>query len=236
MNEQPRREEIAAGLRTVRDRIAAAAQRVGRHPRDVTLVVVTKTFPASDIRLLAGLGVRDVGENRHPEAGEKAAALGDLDLCWHFVGHVQSNKAAKVASYADVVHSVDSVRLAHRLGAGAEATGRVVTCLVQVSLDPPSTGKGRGGAARGAAQDVAAAVAATRGLQLGGVMGIAPQGEPPTGAFARLAEIAAQIRGLHPSATMVSAGMSGDLAQAVGAGATHVRVGSAVLGPRPPLR
>ena len=99
--------EIADGLDAVRERIAAACAAAGRDADEVTLVVVTKFFPASDVRLLADLGVRDVGENRHQEAVEKAAECADLDLRWHFVGGLQSNKAAAVAAYADVVHSVD---------------------------------------------------------------------------------------------------------------------------------
>jgi len=230
-----RRDEIASGLQAVRHQIATAATAAGRDPAQVTLVVVTKTFPTSDIRLLSELGVRDIAENRHAEAAEKAAELADLGLVWHFVGQVQSNKAARIASYAEVVHSVDSVRLAHRLGAGAEHHGRTVTCLVQISLDRPSAGAGRGGAAPADVPAVVEAVATTGGLRLGGVMALAPLGEPPANSFARLAEIAREIRGDHPSATMLSAGMSEDFPAAVEAGATHVRVGSAVLGSRPPL-
>lgn len=245
MTDQARRDEIEANLAAILDRIASAAAAAGRHPGSITLVVVTKTFPVEDIRLLADLGVRDIGENRHPEAADKATALSDIDLRWHFVGQVQSNKAARIASYADVVHSIDSSRVVRRLGMGAEADGRLVTCLVQVSLDPQSrggspgaesVGPGRGGAAPDHAAEVADAVASTPGLRLGGVMGVAPQGEPPARAFARLGEVARQIRGRHPSATMMSAGMSGDFPDAIEAGATHVRVGSAVLGSRPRLR
>jgi pyridoxal phosphate enzyme (YggS family) len=236
MTSPRRRDEIAAGLRTVREQIVAAAEAAGRDPAGVTLVVVTKTFPTSDIRLLVDLGVRDVAENRHQDAAEKAAELSDLELVWHFVGQVQSNKAARIASYADVVHSVDSVRIAGRLGAGAVQAGRTVTALVQVSLDPAAESEGRGGAPPGDVPSLARAVATTEGLRLGGVMAVAPLDEPASDAFARVAGIAAEIRHDHPSATMVSAGMSADFAEAVKAGATHVRVGSAILGSRPPLR
>jgi PLP dependent protein len=243
MTSLQRRDEISAGLRSVRERIARAAEQAGRDPAGVTLVVVTKTFPASDIRLLADLGVRDVAENRHQDAAEKAAALAGLDLVWHFVGQIQSNKAARIASYADVVHSVDAVRTAARLGAGAVQRERTVTALVQVSLDLDSgldSGSGAGSGGRGGARPddipaLAEAVANTDGLQLGGVMAVAPLGEPAPQAFARLAEIAGQLRQDHPAATMLSAGMSEDFPAAVQAGATHVRVGSAVLGARPSL-
>jgi PLP dependent protein len=243
MTSLQRRDEIWAGLRSVRERIARAAEAAGRDPAEVTLVVVTKTFPASDIMLLADLGVRDVAENRHQDAAEKAAALAGLGLVWHFVGQIQSNKAARIASYADVVHSVDAVRTAARLGAGAVQRARTVTALVQVSLDldaGPDSGSGEGSGGRGGARPddmpaLAEAVAHTEGLRLGGVMAVAPLGEPATQAFARLAEIAGQVRRDHPFATMLSAGMSEDFPAAVRAGATHVRVGSAVLGARPPL-
>jgi PLP dependent protein len=236
MTSSGRRDEISAGLTRVREQIAEAAVAAGRDPAGVTLIVVTKTFPTSDIRLLADLGVRDVAENRHQDASEKAAELADLDLVWHFVGQVQSNKAARIASYADVVHSVDTVRTASRLGAGAVERGRTVIALVQVSLDRAAGSSDRGGARPDDVPALATAVAATEGLGLGGVMAVAPRGELASAAFARLAEIAAEIRHDHPTATMVSAGMSEDFPAAVRAGATHVRVGTAVLGSRPPLR
>lgn len=235
-----RREEITAGLQRVRDRIATAAASAKRGPDEVTIVVVTKTFPATDVRLLAELGVRHIGESRHPEAGDKHAACAALSLVWHFVGAVQTNKAAAVARYADVVHSVDRARVVAALGKGAHQADRRLRCLVQVSLDDRPGTKGplgrRSGAAVQEALALADAVAGEPGLQLAGVMGVAPLGGEPDTAFARLADVAAQVRARHPHADIVSAGMSGDLEAAVRSGATHVRVGSAVLGPRPPLR
>jgi pyridoxal phosphate enzyme (YggS family) len=230
-----RRAEIAANLAAVRARIADACAVAGRDPGEVTLTVVTKYFPETDVRLLAELGVRDVGENKHQEAVAKAAACADLDLRWHFVGNLQSNKAAAVARYAHVVESVDRRKLLAGLARGAQAVARTVDCLVQVSLDPPGSGAGRGGAAPADVSGLAEAVAASEGLRLRGVMAVAPRGEDPAAAFARLAELAASVRLVDPAATWVSAGMSGDLEAAVEAGATHVRIGSAVLGPRPPL-
>jgi pyridoxal phosphate enzyme (YggS family) len=226
-----RRAEISAGLAAVRARIGAACQAAGRSPADVTLIAVTKTRPASDIRLLADLGVTDVGENRAQEAAAKAAeceALG-LRLTWHFVGQLQVNKAASVVTYADVIHSVDRLRLAVALGSRARAAGRTVTCLVQVSLDDDP---GRGGAAADQVRPVADAIAGQDGLILGGVMAVAPLGVPPASAFAMLGELSAIVRSAYPAAAMISAGMSGDLEQAIGAGATHVRVGTALLGGR----
>jgi pyridoxal phosphate enzyme (YggS family) len=231
-----RRDEIAANLQQVRNRITAACDTAGRDAGEVTLVVVTKFFPASDVRLLAELGVTDVGENRHQEAAAKAAECADLGLRWHFVGGLQSNKAATVASYADVVESVDRVKLVRGLAKGAAQRGAEVDCLVQVSLDPPGAGKGRAGAAPDQVGAVAEALVAADGLCLRGVMAVAPLGEDPAAPFGRLAELASAVRRVDPAATWVSAGMSGDLEQAVEAGATHVRIGRAVLGERPVIK
>ena len=231
-----RRDQVAGNLATVRERIAAACAEVGRAPEEVTLTVVTKFFPASDVRLLASLGVTDVGENRHQEAEAKAAETADLPLRWHFVGGLQSNKAAAVAGYADVVESVDRAKLLPGLSRGAHRRGRALDCLVQVSLDPPGAGRGRSGVDPDEVLALAEQVAATEGLRIRGVMAVAPLGEEPAAAFARLADVVAQVRRVDPAATWVSAGMSSDLEQAIRAGATHVRVGSAVLGERPPIK
>ena len=224
--------ELARGLDRVQGRIDAACQAAGRSAREVTLIAITKTFPASDVRLLAALGVRDVGENRDSEAAPKAAQCADLrpTLTWHFVGQLQTNKCASVVSYAAVVHSVDRLRLVRALGTQARRAGRAVCCLVQVSLDGDPA---RGGVTAEEAPRIADAVAAEQGLVLGGVMAVAPLAKPPSAAFGRLAEIAAIIRAEHPEAVMISAGMSGDLEEAIAAGATHVRVGTALLGGRP---
>jgi hypothetical protein len=231
-----RREQIAGNLATVRERIASACADAGRSPDEVTLTVITKYFPVSDVRLLAELGVTDVGENKHQEAEAKAAECADLGLRWHFVGNLQSNKAAAVARYADVVESVDRLKVLRGLSRGAHERGRQLDCLVQVNLDPDAgAGSGRGGAAPGDVVALAEAVVAAEGLRLRGVMAVAPPGEDPRPAFERLARLADEVRRVEPTATWVSAGMSGDLEDAVRSGATHVRIGSAVLGPRPPL-
>lgn len=236
-----RREQLAANLAQVRERIDAACAAAGRDPSEVTLIVVTKTYPADDVRLLAGLGVRDVAENRDQEAAAKAAACADLPLSWHFVGQLQTNKARSVVRYADHVHSVDRLRLVGALSAAATAAGRQLGCLVQIALDAESGARGeRGGIAPEDAGALADAVAAADGLRLDGVMTVAPlagrYAGQPRAAFDRLREISSGLRETHPAATMVSAGMSQDLDEAVAAGATHVRVGTAVLGVRPRLR
>ncbi|WP_406022751.1 YggS family pyridoxal phosphate-dependent enzyme [Nocardioides sp. NBC_00850] len=230
-----RADEIAAGLAETRERIAVAAKAAGRPADDVHLVVVTKFFPASDVRILAGLGVTDVGENRHQEAAAKAAECADLDLRWHYIGGLQSNKAAAVAGYADVVESVDRSSLLPRLSRGAGERGQILDVLLQVSLDPPGR-EGRAGADPGDVRDLAAEVETTDGLRLRGLMAVAPLGEEPEQAFVRLARIREDFLVEYPEATVLSAGMSGDLEQAVAHGATHVRVGSAVLGERPTVK
>ncbi|WP_370248667.1 YggS family pyridoxal phosphate-dependent enzyme [Nocardioides sp.] len=235
MTPATRAEQLSANLATVRARIRAAALQAGRGPDDVALVVVTKFFPASDVRLLAGLGVTEVGENRHQEAAAKALECADLGLRWHFIGGLQTNQAAAVARYADVVASVDRPALLGRLARGAEESGRVVEVLLQVSLDPPGADH-RAGVAVEDLPALAAAVAEHDALALRGLMAVAPLGEDPEPAFARLARVRHSFLQEHPGADVLSAGMSGDLEAAIAHGATHVRVGSAVLGSRPGVK
>jgi len=230
-----RRDEIARGLDGVHDRIRTACADAGRDPADVELVVVTKFFPVSDVRLLADLGVRHVGENRDQEAREKLTdpLLQGTGLTRHFIGQLQSNKAGSVVSYADVVHTADREKLVAALAKAAEHQGRRPRVLVQVSLDDAP---GRGGAPVAEVAALAETVANHSSLALGGVMAVAPVEADPDAAFARLWEVATRIRADHPDATWVSAGMSGDLEAAIRHGATHLRVGSAILGKRPRLR
>ncbi|MEU4130165.1 YggS family pyridoxal phosphate-dependent enzyme [Streptomyces wuyuanensis] len=235
-----RRTELAENLARVEERIASACAAAGRKREEVTLIVVTKTYPASDVRLLHGLGVRHVAENKDQEAAPKAAACSDLPLTWHFVGQLQTNKARSVAGYADIVQSVDRPKLVRALSAAAVHAGRELGCLVQVALDAESGRQGdRGGVAPGDVEELAAAVDEAPGLRLDGLMTVAPLAGPYAGrqqaAFERLMEFSSRLRADRPAANMVSAGMSADLEQAVAAGATHVRVGTAVLGVRPRL-
>ncbi|MFG2587320.1 YggS family pyridoxal phosphate-dependent enzyme [Streptomyces sp. NPDC048438] len=235
-----RRAQLAANLAQVEERIASACVSAGRKREEVTLIVVTKTYPASDVRILHELGVRQVAENRDQDAAPKAEACTDLSLTWHFVGQLQTNKVRSVAGYADVVQSVDRVKLVTALSAAAVRGERELGCLIQVALDAESGERGdRGGVAPDAIEELAAAVEAAEGLRLDGLMTVAPLAGPYAGrqraAFDRLMEFSSRLRGNHPAANMVSAGMSADLEDAVAAGATHVRVGTAVLGVRPRL-
>ncbi|MEU1848963.1 YggS family pyridoxal phosphate-dependent enzyme [Streptomyces sp. NPDC019990] len=236
-----RKDELATNLAKVERRIADACAAAGRERDEVTLIVVTKTYPASDVRILSELGVRHVAENRDQDAAPKAAACGDLPLTWHFVGQLQTNKVRSVAGYADFVQSVDRAKLVTALSKEAVRAGRELGCLIQVALDAGESARGeRGGVAPGGIEELAGLVAAAPGLRLGGLMTVAPLTGEYAGreqaAFGRLMSLSTDLRGSHPAATMVSAGMSADLEQAVAAGATHVRVGSAVLGVRPGLR
>ncbi|MFF8936159.1 YggS family pyridoxal phosphate-dependent enzyme [Streptomyces paradoxus] len=235
-----RKAEIAANLAKVEQRIADACTAAGRARDEVTLIVVTKTYPASDVRILADLGVRHVAENRDQDAAPKAEACSDLPLTWHFVGQLQTNKVRSVAGYADFVQSVDRSRLVSALSKEAVRAGRELGCLLQVALDADESGRGeRGGAGPGGIGELADLVAGAPGLRLDGLMTVAPLTGEYAGreqaAFERLMVLSTDLRRSHPAATMVSAGMSTDLEQAVTAGATHVRVGSAVLGVRPRL-
>jgi pyridoxal phosphate enzyme (YggS family) len=235
-----RKDELAANLAKVERRIANACAAAGRPREEVTLIVVTKTYPADDVRALAELGVRHVAENRDQDAAPKAAACSDLPLTWHFVGQLQTNKVRSVVNYADFVQSVDRSRLVTALSKEAERTGRELGCLLQVALDAGESGRGeRGGVAPEGVEELAGLVAGAPGLRLAGLMTVAPLTGEYAGreqaAFERLMDLSTDLRRSHPAATMVSAGMSADLEQAVAAGATHVRVGSAVLGVRPRL-
>ncbi len=222
---------LAERLAVVDAGIADAARAAGRDPAELTRIVVTKFHPASLVRELVALGVRDLGENRHQEAQAKAAATDDLDVRWHFVGQLQSNKARAVRRYAHAVHSIDRESLVRALGLEPDAADDVepLASFLQIDL---SGQPGRGGADPADAERLAEHVLATPGLRLVGVMGVAPLGAEPRPAFARLREVSDRIRALAPEADRISAGMSGDYAEAILEGATHLRIGTAITGKR----
>lgn len=224
-----RADELAAALTALEARVSAACTAADRNRAELVLVAVSKTHPACDVQTLCDLGVRDFGESRDQEAKRKAAQVPGVR--WHFVGGLQRNKAVSVASYADVVHSVDRPALVTGLSEGAVRAGRELDVLVQVSLDRDAA---RAGAQASEVPALADAVAAAPGLWLRGVMAIAPRRADPSAAFAMLHDVALRVRGDHPQARAISAGMSGDLEPAVAAGATYLRVGTALFGRRPP--
>jgi len=232
VREDPRTAQIAANVAQVRDRMAAAAKAAGRDPAELTLIGITKTFPVEDARRLVELGVPDLGENREQDARVKAREAPEAR--WHFVGRLQRNKAGSVAAYAAVVHSLDRPELVPALANGVRRAERdPLDVLVQVSIDGDPD---RGGAPAADVVAIADAAAATGLLRPAGVMAVAPIEADPNAAFAALREIAATLRAAHPGATVISAGMSADLEAAVRNGATHLRIGTALLGGRPPLR
>jgi pyridoxal phosphate enzyme (YggS family) len=235
-----RTEELRAGLERTEQRIRTACAAAHRDRAEVSLIVVTKFFPATDVVSLVRLGVRDIGENRDQEARTKVEETAEL-LCGeplptlHFIGQAQRNKAGSIARYADVVHSLDRGNLAEALDRGAERADRTLDVLIQVDLDPDPE-PGRGGTAPQDVPRLADLVSGLQRLRLRGLMTVAPLGMEPDGAFGRLAEISDRLRSEHPDARWISAGMSGDLESAIAHGATHLRVGTAILGSRPSHR
>ena len=230
--EWDRRDELVANLADVRARIAAAEVLAGRSAGSVNLVVVTKTWPAEDVALLASLGIIDVAENRHQEAVVKFSELTDLNLRWHFIGQLQRNKCKAVAQYADVVESVDRIELVSALDRGALEASREVDVLIQVDLQEPPEPH-RGGAAPVDTDSLADEILSSAALHLTGLMAVAPLGVDPRLAFDRLHTLYSSLKDRCPDVVVMSAGMSQDLEQAVCAGTTHIRIGTAVLGRRP---
>ena len=235
---------LARQLTQVRAAIDEAARSADRDRSDVTLIAITKTFPISDAALLTELSVFDLGENRDQEAKSKAAELAELTSApvrWHFVGQLQSNKARSVARYAAAIHSLDRISVIDALDDAVARLERApIQAFIQVNLDDaaPQTSnadaqRGRGGASADELEALADRIAAASGFELAGVMAVAPMGADPRRAFDRLLTLSQRLRRAHPAATAISAGMSGDFAEAIAAGATHVRLGSALLGPRP---
>ena len=223
-----RQAEISANVKSVRERIAQAAKNVGRRAEEITLIVVTKTYPVSDVDLLHNLGLEDFAENRDGEGRENSAAV---PARWHFQGQIQSNKISSIARWAEAVHSLDDVRHA-RLLANAVADTKILSVFIQVSLDPQP---GRGGLLPQDLSPLAEFVLSQPKLRLEGLMAVAPLREDPQSAFRRLAQIHSVFRQQFPSAPSLSAGMSGDFESAIAHGATHVRIGSSILGSRPQL-
>jgi pyridoxal phosphate enzyme (YggS family) len=238
-NDDARRDTLSDSLALVEERIRSACRAVGRSRDDVQLIVVTKYFPGADIEALCRLGVTHIGESRDQEASTKISGLPTEireRLHVHFVGQLQSNKARSVADYSDTVQSVDRDKVVVALDRAAGVAGRDIGALVQVSLGEDTPGRARGGVGLGGVLELAGRVDAAQHLSLRGVMAVAPQGVDPAEAFNYLAAVARLIRADHPGATWISAGMSADLEAAVACGATHLRVGSAILGSRPLLR
>jgi pyridoxal phosphate enzyme (YggS family) len=217
---------LEARVLEVQERIAAAARAASRDASEITTIVVTKFHPAELVRELYALGIRHVGENRHQEAVAKQAELSELDLTWHFIGQLQSNKARAVAEYARVIHSVDRPSLVSALS----NQDREVDVFLEINLtDVP----GRGGVLPVELESLCEAVLQVPVLSLRGVMAVAPVDEEPSRAFERVLEYADRVRAMAPGARDLSIGMSGDFEEAIALGATHLRIGTAITGKRP---
>ena len=224
-----RKTEIAKNLADLNLRIATACEQSNRNPSEITTIAITKTWPTSDIEILYDLGLRNFGESKDQEAFKKFEELSDRNIEWHFVGQIQSNKINHIASYADFVHSVDRIKIVENFENALSKNGRKINALIQVSLDGDES---RGGVYPDEISAIAKAISNSVHLNLGGLMAVAPLTQSAEVAFSKLAEIAADFQKEFPSAQMISAGMSEDLEIAIKYGATHLRIGSDLLGKR----
>ena len=222
-----RTSEITVNLNEVKAKIASAALKAGRGADEITLIVVTKTFPISDLEILYSLGVREFGENRDQEAVEKVAKL-PSDINWNFQGGIQSNKLKSITTWAGCIHSVDKLKYAQIIS--EQNTGKPKEIFIQVSLDHPP--ESRGGVDPKKLIDLASEITKLPGISLKGLMAVAPLGLPEEQAFLKLKEIQADFVAVFKDAKYLSAGMSGDYEMAISYGATHLRIGSSILGNR----
>jgi len=226
--------EIQSNLEIIQARIESACTVAGRDISEITLIAVTKTYPASDVDLLKQLGIENVGENRDQEASAKKLEV-KSEFKWHFIGQLQSNKAKSVVNYADLIHSVDRWSLAKEIQKSAQGKDKVQQVLIQVDLDQSGPDPTRGGIWPAELRELAQLINQASHLEIKGLMSVAPLGEKPELAFARLKEIRVDFLKENPGAQILSAGMSDDLESAILHGATHLRIGSALLGERPKI-
>jgi pyridoxal phosphate enzyme (YggS family) len=226
-----RKDQILSNLELVKERITSAAQAAGRSPSEITLIAVTKTFPVSDLEILYELGVRNFGENRDQEAAPKVSAL-PADITWHFQGGIQSNKLKSISNWASVIHSVDKFKYAQMIS--QFSVGKTKEIFIQVSLD--SLPQSREGVDPADLMQLAEQIMSLPNLQVKGLMAVAPLDQPTEQAFVRLQQIQQKFIQLYPAASSLSSGMSGDYELAISLGATHVRIGSSILGNRSPIK
>ena len=226
-----RKDQILSNLESVKEKISAAAQAAGRAPSEITLIAVTKTFPVSDLEILYELGVRNFGENRDQEAAPKVGAL-PADITWHFQGGIQSNKLKSISNWASVIHSVDKFKYAQMIS--QFSVGKTKEIFIQVSLD--TLPQSREGVDPADLMQLAEQIMSLPNLQVKGLMAVAPLDQPTEQAFVRLQQIQQKFIQLYPAASSLSSGMSGDYELAISLGATHVRIGSSILGNRSPIK
>jgi len=226
-----RKDQILSNLESVKEKISAAAQAAGRSPSEITLIAVTKTFPVSDLEILYELGVRNFGENRDQEAAPKVSAL-PADITWHFQGGIQSNKLKSISNWASVIHSVDKFKYAQMIS--QFSVGKTKEIFIQVSLD--TLPQSREGVDPADLMQLAEQIMSLPNLEVNGLMAVAPLDQPTEQAFVRLQQIQQKFIQLYPAASSLSSGMSGDYELAISLGATHVRIGSSILGNRSPIK
>ena len=226
-----RKDQILSNLESVKEKISAAAQAAGRSPSEITLIAVTKTFPVSDLEILYELGVRNFGENRDQEAAPKVSAL-PADITWHFQGGIQSNKLKSISNWASVIHSVDKFKYAQMIS--QFSVGKTKEIFIQVSLD--TLPQSREGVDPADLMQLAEQIMSLPNLEVKGLMAVAPLDQPTEQAFVRLQQIQQKFIKLYPAASSLSSGMSGDYELAISLGATHVRIGSSILGNRSPIK
>ena len=226
-----RKDQILSNLESVKEKISAAAQAAGRSPNEITLIAVTKTFPVSDLEILHELGVRNFGENRDQEAAPKVGAL-PADITWHFQGGIQSNKLKSISNWASVIHSVDKFKYAQMIS--QFSVGKTKEIFIQVSLD--TLPQSREGVDPADLMQLAEQIMSLPNLEVKGLMAVAPLDQPTEQAFVRLQQIQQRFIQLYPAASSLSSGMSGDYELAISLGATHVRIGSSILGNRSPIK
>ena len=226
-----RKDQILSNLELVKEKISSAAQAAGRSPSEITLIAVTKTFPVSDLEILYELGVRNFGENRDQEAAPKVGVL-PADITWHFQGGIQSNKLKSISNWASVIHSVDKFKYAQMIS--QFSVGKTKEIFIQVSLD--SLPQSREGVDPADLMQLAEQIMSLPNLEVKGLMAVAPLDQPTEQAFVRLQQIQQKFIQLYPAASSLSSGMSGDYEFAISLGATHVRIGSSILGNRSPIK
>ena len=226
-----RKDQILSNLESVKEKISAAAQAAGRSPSEITLIAVTKTFPVSDLEILYELGVRNFGENRDQEAAPKVGAL-PADITWHFQGGIQSNKLKSISNWASVIHSVDKFKYAQMIS--QFSVDKTKEIFIQVSLD--TLPQSREGVDPADLMQLAEQIMSLPNLEVKGLMAVAPLDQPTEQAFVRLQQIQQKFIQLYPAASSLSSGMSGDYELAISLGATHVRIGSSILGNRSPIK
>jgi len=229
-----RLEEITENVSKVTNQIHEACKKVNRDPGEITLIAVTKTYPSSDVEILATLGIKDVGENKDQEASLKFEQV-KSQLNWHFVGQLQSNKVKSVVSYANLIHSLDRLSLVKEIQKQAQKINKIQSVLIQIDLDESGDDENRGGVSVADLNSLATQISQSSNLELKGLMSVAPLNSKPEIAFDRLRDIQSQFLRQFPNAQILSAGMSEDFEVAIAYGATHLRIGSGLLGERPQI-